>query len=1031
MNNQFNLEISSNADCNVYNGNDFLFALKAYCSTKISIEKANIKLRVFDIDNQSKLHQIDYDFTSDYYRIFIDLIAIIKARKFIENFKPIVKKEYERGSRSYWEKGRIDKSFQYIYGYDLDCVFATGHNPNSDFEDGYAMVRFRSNDSNEYYGFRTDYKFINKLGNIVSDYIGNNVSGHNGNNIENKADGIAIVFNNNKFGFVNLRDEKIYDCKYDKAFSFKDGLASVSFDGKYGFIDKNENVVIDFIYQEASNFNEELACVKLESKFGYINKNGLEILPFIYDKATSFCNTIAKVIINEKNYIIDRFGNRNETVDFDSIIECKNNVALVKKSERNIFIDQNGKVVFVNLFQSWGKFVNGFLRVTDVNNMHGYINTKGQIVIPLIYEYADDFSDGLACVQRNNKYGFIDKNGTQVIDFIYEYAYGFSEGLACVKHDDKYGFIDKNGTQVIDFIYEYADSFSEGLARVCVDNKYGFINKIGDTVIKHLYDNAGRLSEGLICVNYNDNWSVIDVEDESIFYNRVIHCRNISSESFKDGLLIVTLSGDSCELTFFDFAENINFGDYYNCSDFSEGYACVKVSSDSNYFFIDKNERDVFDRSFTAASSFSEGLACCQNEKYRYGYIDKSGNDKIPFSFQYASDFSEGLASVTINDKYGYIDNSGKEIIPIEFDEIFNFIGEYAKVNINGMYGIIDNKGKLIIPAIYESIKHCAYDFFIVQKKEYYLCKNWGVIDVNDNIILPFGFDEITLLNNNFIKVSIKKKIGLYNHNFEELFLPKYDILTDFRNNLSMVKLNGHWGLIDNKGEEVVSPKYDEISDFVDGIARVKLHNWDFDFIDKNGNNITPKQHYGSLYSDALDFSNGFAAVKNKNSLWGYIDKSGNEVIKCQFEEAMSFSEGLACIKLGDNYGYINNKGDIVIYCCYPEAGDFKNGFALVSYVPKINGKMHRNLINTDDDTYTLNYQPPTKKKYINANGESLIIRSVVDIYQTNFEAEKDILQSIDKITYLIDDATDFYEGYARVKIKGVWRLLDTKGRFY
>ena len=75
-------------------------------------------------------------------------------------------------------------------------------------------------------------------------------------------------------------------------------------------------------------------------------------------------------------------------------------------------------------------------------------------------------------INDSNKYGYIDKNGKVVIDFKYDFASEFSEGLARVKKGEKYGYIDKNGNVVIDFIYDDADNFSDGLARVKQVIKY-------------------------------------------------------------------------------------------------------------------------------------------------------------------------------------------------------------------------------------------------------------------------------------------------------------------------------------------------------------------------------------------------------------------------------------------------------------------------------------------------------------------------------------------------------------------------------
>lgn len=53
-------------------------------------------------------------------------------------------------------------------------------------------------------------------------------------------------------------------------------------------------------------------------------------------------------------------------------------------------------------------------------------------------------------------------------------------------------------------------------------------------------------------------------------------------------------------------------------------------------------------------------------------------------------------------------------------------------------------------------------------------------------------------------------------------------------------------------------------------------------------------------YDDADIFSEGLAPVKLGNN-WGYIDKTGKEVVPCRYEDASNFSEGLAGVKIGGN----------------------------------------------------------------------------------------------------------------------------------
>jgi translation initiation factor 6 (eIF-6) len=57
------------------------------------------------------------------------------------------------------------------------------------------------------------------------------------------------------------------------------------------------------------------------------------------------------------------------------------------------------------------------------------------------------FREGLAGVEINGKYGFIDTKGNLVIPPVYDDAWHFSEGLARVEINGKWGYIDKRNIQ--------------------------------------------------------------------------------------------------------------------------------------------------------------------------------------------------------------------------------------------------------------------------------------------------------------------------------------------------------------------------------------------------------------------------------------------------------------------------------------------------------------------------------------------------------------------------------------------------------
>ncbi|GHV12530.1 hypothetical protein FACS1894219_05630 [Clostridia bacterium] len=54
------------------------------------------------------------------------------------------------------------------------------------------------------------------------------------------------------------------------------------------------------------------------------------------------------------------------------------------------------------------------------NGKCGFINTKGDVVIPYIYDSVHWFCEGYAAVKKGGKWGFIDDTANIVIPFEYD-----------------------------------------------------------------------------------------------------------------------------------------------------------------------------------------------------------------------------------------------------------------------------------------------------------------------------------------------------------------------------------------------------------------------------------------------------------------------------------------------------------------------------------------------------------------------------------------------------------------------------------
>ncbi|RXJ83193.1 WG repeat-containing protein, partial [Arcobacter sp. CECT 8985] len=122
--------------------------------------------------------------------------------------------------------------------------------------------------------------------------------------------GIAVVKENDKYGYINKDFKIIKKPEYSDAREFFDEISFVKsfLNNKYACIDKNMNLLSDFKYDKVFDFTDELARVVKDNKWGFINKNCKEVIKPKYDYLSNFVNGKAKVIEGSKTYFIDKIN---------------------------------------------------------------------------------------------------------------------------------------------------------------------------------------------------------------------------------------------------------------------------------------------------------------------------------------------------------------------------------------------------------------------------------------------------------------------------------------------------------------------------------------------------------------------------------------------------------------------------------------------------------------------------------------------------------------------------------------------------
>ncbi|MBR4539105.1 MAG: WG repeat-containing protein [Clostridia bacterium] len=209
---------------------------------------------------------------------------------------------------------------------------------------------------------------------------------------------IAVENDQELTGYADLQGNMVIPPQFLWALEFEDGLALVKFqEGDWGFIDREGNTVSRG-YQNDGDWGPDYA-------------NGAFVLETASDACTVYTVTGEKL-----------FTFTGKTEIFDVRPPMKNGLCWFFEYE-----------------------IGG-------DYLWGLVNLRGEIVSEAQWELTDfeprDFPEGLQLVMKDGKWGYIDETGAIALPLIYDRAYSFENGLAWVKIGNRCGYIDHEGREV-------------------------------------------------------------------------------------------------------------------------------------------------------------------------------------------------------------------------------------------------------------------------------------------------------------------------------------------------------------------------------------------------------------------------------------------------------------------------------------------------------------------------------------------------------------------------------------------------------
>lgn len=313
----------------------------------------------------------------------------------------------------------------------------------------------------------------------------------------------------------------------------------------------------------------------------------------------------------------------------------------------------------------------------------------------------------------------------------------------------------------------------------------------------------------------SDMWSIVDVKNGEIVYKDEF--KSQPSVIVNDKFCVKNESGLYDYFTVGDVKKPINSESYLCAGAFNKNDVALVVRRGKGISVINGKCEIVadLDNSIETASSFSYGYALVFSNS-KVGYINEKGEVVVNPSYDVGGPFSEdGIAIVgkKLNDsatKYSAIDTKGEELFSFSSDEygwfgVFNggmlpvmdnggevvlldktgkkcyTVGKWTEMmlslwlgfndgvivfNDGNAYGLKNEKGDIVVRAKYDELT-C----FRKINPKYYLARKqgkYGVVDKDDNIIVPFDYTAVGYINKNTLFAQSDKSIILLDSKLNE-----------------------------------------------------------------------------------------------------------------------------------------------------------------------------------------------------------------------------------------------------------------------
>lgn len=277
----------------------------------------------------------------------------------------------------------------------------------------------------------------------ICDTNGYLISGYRWEAMGEIVDELIPARQNSLWGYIDLSGKEVIPYSFTKAENFNGDLARVlTQDGKYAYIDRSGNISFFSPFEYSFSPREGFICGVSSSLYGYCDEQGNIVIHPQFDMGFDFCDGLAAVKVGEKWGYISPDGTYRISPEYDYASDFSGGFAVCAFAGKYGIIDKDGNALsplafdYIGICDETGRFP------AKLGDKAGYINSTGDWVLSLNYDFCYNFTDGVARVFKDNLWGYIDINGQEIVSPQFADCGEYKNGRAFFSVNGlKYGFL--------------------------------------------------------------------------------------------------------------------------------------------------------------------------------------------------------------------------------------------------------------------------------------------------------------------------------------------------------------------------------------------------------------------------------------------------------------------------------------------------------------------------------------------------------------------------------------------------------------